>query len=435
MAKKASGEEEKTLWEKLHYPKCVENGCWAQISRPRPKGPLMLKLKEVDANLSRRIKDDGVMSFHLTGCTGHYGIPAPGQAVAEAMAAQAKDARAGGGSEAAKAAAFFFHLGDMIYKDPDKENPEREDMQKLFNEQFYTTYKDYPREIFAIPGNHDGKTKDKDGKSAIDHFMMNFCTLNRHISNDNLNSSERKTMIQPYPYWLFRTPLAYFVGLYTNDVNAGQLDDPESNETPQFNWLVETLKEIRKEDSGRAIFLAIHYPPFSGASNFPERGNPNLGPTKHTRVLKPLAKILQEAFEASNLHPDAVFSAHAHHYQRLTYCCDDGREIPYLIVGSGGHTPVEALSERCDGSVGTPPTRPQFPLLSVAPPGFAFPDGESAKMAEFNDKEHGFLRMTLDLKRRVLLGEYFVAYSAASGSIRPALRDNFTLDLKRHRIS
>ena len=151
MAKKASGEEEKTLWEKLHYPKCVENGCWAQISRPRPKGPLMLKLKEVDANLSRRIKDDGVMSFHLTGCTGHYGIPAPGQAVAEAMAAQAKDARAGGGSEAAKAVAFFFHLGDMIYKDPDKENPEREDMQKLFNEQFYTTYKDYPQRNLRHP--------------------------------------------------------------------------------------------------------------------------------------------------------------------------------------------------------------------------------------------------------------------------------------------
>jgi hypothetical protein len=71
----------------------------------------------------------------------------------------------------------------------------------------------------------------------------------------------------------------------------------------------------------------------------------------------------------------------------------------------------------------------------VAPPGFAFPDGESARMAAFNDQEHGFLRMTLDLKRRVLLGEYFVAYSAASGSIRPALRDSFTLDLKRHRIS
>jgi acid phosphatase type 7 len=436
MAKKASGEEEKTLCEKLHYPKCVENGCWAPISSPQPKGPLMLKLEDVDAKLSRRIKDDGVMSFHLTGCTGHYSIPTPRRAVAEAMAAQVKGVRAGGGSKGAKAAAFFFHLGDIIYKDPNRKNPEREDMQKLFNEQFYATYKDYPGEIFAIPGNHDGKIKDKDGKSAIDHFMMNFCASGRRVSKDDLSSSKRKTMIQPYPYWLFRTPLAHFVCLYTNDVNGGQLDDPESNETPQFNWLVETLKKIRKKDNGRAVFLAIHYPPFSGTSNFPERGNPNLGPTTHTRMLKPLAKILQEAFDASKLYPDAVFSAHAHHYQRLTYRCADGREIPYLIVGSGGHWPVESLAERCDGSVGTSPTRRRSPLLSVAPPGFAFPDGESAQMVEFNDKEHGFLRVTLDLKRRVLLGEYFAAYnSAARRSIRPALRDSFRLNLKKHRIS
>jgi hypothetical protein len=66
MTKKASGGDEKTLCENLHYPKCVENGRWAQIPRRQPKGPLMLKLKEVDAKLSSRIKDDGVMSFHLT---------------------------------------------------------------------------------------------------------------------------------------------------------------------------------------------------------------------------------------------------------------------------------------------------------------------------------------------------------------------------------
>ena len=190
---------------------------------------------------------------------------------------------------------------------------------------------------------------------------------------------------------------------------------------------------IRKEDDDRAVLLAIHYPPFSGGSNFPERGNPNLGPTTHTRVLMPLAKILQEAFDASKLHPDAVFSAHAHLYQRLTYFCADGREIPFLIVGSGGHAPAEALAERCDGSFSAPP---QLPVLSVAPPGFAFPDGESAQMVAYNDKEHGFMRMTLDLKRRTLIGEYIAAYSAASGSTAvPALRDSFTLDLSKHRVS
>jgi hypothetical protein len=136
MAKKTSGEEKKTVVEKLNFPKCVENGCWALTPVPPPEGPLMLKLKDVDADLSSGIKDAEVMSFHVTGCTGHYGNDVPGQAVADAMAAQAEDARVGGGSGAAKKAAFLFHLGDIIYKDEDKKNPEREDMQKLFNEQF-----------------------------------------------------------------------------------------------------------------------------------------------------------------------------------------------------------------------------------------------------------------------------------------------------------
>ena len=76
------------------------------IPVPPPEGPLMLKLKDVDADLSSRIKDDKVMSFHLTGCTGNDGNGVPGRAVAEAMAVQAEDGRAGGGSEAAKAADF-----------------------------------------------------------------------------------------------------------------------------------------------------------------------------------------------------------------------------------------------------------------------------------------------------------------------------------------
>ena len=91
MAKKISGEEKQSVVEKLNFPKCVESGCWAPIRVPPPKGPLMLKLKDVDADLSSRIKDDEVMSFHLTGCTGHYGNDVTGRAVAEAMARQAED--------------------------------------------------------------------------------------------------------------------------------------------------------------------------------------------------------------------------------------------------------------------------------------------------------------------------------------------------------
>ena len=107
-------------------------------------------------------------------------------------------------------------------------------------------------------------------------------------------------MIQPYPYWLFETPVCYFVGLYTNDINGGQLDNPMETKSPQYRWLIDTLQGIKAAANGKAVFLALHYPPYSGAANFAERGNPNLGPTPRRAppagTLLPLGNILQQAF-------------------------------------------------------------------------------------------------------------------------------------------
>ena len=215
-------------------------------------------------------------------------------------------------------ASFFFHLGDIVYKDEDKTDLQRADQQKLYNEHFYTPYAGYPRNIFAIAGNHDGKDCTHEEKSAVRHFLKNFCDCQRSISPDN-KTTRRATMAQPYPYWFLRTPLAYIVGLYANDINGGQLDDPQSDDTPQYDWLMTTLKSIRKDGDGRFVFVAVHYPPYSAASNFLQRGDPNLGPTPRPRRLEPLGMILQRAYSQSKQYPDAVFSAHAHHYQRITY--------------------------------------------------------------------------------------------------------------------
>ena len=47
--------------------------------------------------------------------------------------------------------------------------------------------------------------------------------------------------------------------------------------------------------------------------------------------------ILHRAFHVTQQYPDAVISAHAHLYQRITYTLGGGRQIPYIIAGSGGH--------------------------------------------------------------------------------------------------
>ena len=248
-------------------------------------------------------------------------------------------------------------------------------------------------------------------KSAIHHFQKNFCGLDDGDPPDN-RSSSRPPMAQPYPYWLLQTPLAYFVGLYTNVNNAGQLDNPEEDGQPQFDWLVQTLADIKQNFAdGKAVFLAVHYPPYSAAANFLERGDPNLGPTSRPpgKTLEPLGILLQRAFRHSGQYPDAVLSAHAHHYQRLTYTHADGRQIPYLIVGGGGHIPVETLSKPCAkgldaGSLGAGPQ-------AVFPPGLTLPVGDRVELTTFNDKDFGFLRITLNRGGRKLTGEYFAAFS------------------------
>jgi hypothetical protein len=391
----------------------------------------MLRLKDVDESESQAVKDRGVMTFHLAGCTGHFQDHAPENAVAQAMSKQLADPRCYGGLEKAVPASFFFHLGDIVYKDEDKTDLERADQQKLYNEHFYAPYAGYARNIFAIGGNHDGKDSKHPEKSAIQHFLKNFCDSKRTISPDN-RTSGRSTMVQPYLYWFLRTPVAYIVGLFANDINGGQLDDPQSHGSPQYDWLVSTLKAIRKEDDNRAVLLTVHYPPYSAAANFAQRGDPNLGPTPRPHPLKPLGMILQQAFKDSKQYPDAVFSAHAHSYQRITYTYADGRQIPFLVAGCGGHSPIESLSHDCDKNEGSPKT---LPADVVLPPGLTIPAGDRAQLMACNDRDFGFLRVTVNVKKRTLTGEFFAAFSEIHDPAGlPALADSFTLDMKAHSL-
>jgi hypothetical protein len=72
----------------LDLPKCVELGVWVPIPRMPPPGPLQLRLKDVDPDESAAVKRRGVLTFHLTGCTGHFGYPVPQAKVAKATARQ-----------------------------------------------------------------------------------------------------------------------------------------------------------------------------------------------------------------------------------------------------------------------------------------------------------------------------------------------------------
>jgi hypothetical protein len=432
-------------WPTADLPDCVELGEWTKIPTS-PPASLRLKLKEAEQSESQAIKQRGLMTFHTVGCTGCHADQQATARVAAAMAVQVAHPHRFGGTPAAVPPSFLYHLGDVVYK-KDKDTageqsppppPEKHhDFARLYDIQFYAPYAAYAPPIFAVAGNHDGKDREPDGpprKSAIHHFLKNFCGLNDGDPPDN-QSTSRPPMAQPYPYWLLQTPLAYFVGLYTNVNNAGQLDDPQADGRPQYNWLVQTLTEIKEAADDRAVLVMVHYPPYSAAVNFLERGDPNRGPTPRPegKTLEPLAVLLRRAFRVSGQYPDAVFSAHAHHYQRLTYTHADGRQVPYLIAGGGGHAPVEKLSRPCAKDQAAEPSEDR-PAV-VYPPGVEPPAGDRVELAAFNDEDFGFLRVTLDGGKRRLTGEHFAAFnSSASPRALPALDDSFTLDLRTHTL-
>ncbi len=140
--------------------------------------------------------------------------------------------------------------------------------------------------------------------------------------------------------------------------------------------------------------------------------------------------LLQEAFHESGQYPDAVFSAHAHHYQHLTYHQAGGRQIPCLIVGGGGNAPIEPIAATCGGQHGD---APMTPCTIVLPTKMTLPTRDRAQLVAYNSVDFGFLRVTLDGK--TLTGEHFAAYSEARDPARlPVLDDFFTLDLSKHTV-
>lgn len=110
---------------------------------------------------------------------------------------------------------------------------------------------------------------------------------------------------------------------------------------------------------------------------------------------------LQQAFKDSGQRPDAIFSAHAHLFERVNYKFANKAEMPCLIAGCGGHSPLEELFKACDGTK----QDAQKPPFDVVKPGsFQFPAGDSAKVEYYDDGDKGahfgYLKVTLDATKR-----------------------------------
>ena len=124
------------------------------------------------------------------------------------------------------------------------------------------------------------------------------CIRDRQLT-DEARDASRYAMTQPNPYWTLETPLATFVGLYTNLPEGGMLD------IDQRRWLV---SELKSAPADKPLILAMHHFVYSVPRS---RTAPRSARTY-------LAQVLAGAEEESGRFPDAVFSAHAMNYQRFT---------------------------------------------------------------------------------------------------------------------
>jgi hypothetical protein len=130
----------------------------------------------------------------------------------------------------------------------------------------------------------------------------------------------------------------------------------------QVAWLV---GELQAAPAGATLILAMHQPVYS--ADVVHGSNLELG------------ELLEGCFAAAGRTPDAVFTGHAHNYQRFAARRGNGRATPYLVAGSGGFHERHAVGS------------------GVRDLPASFPGLDGVTLEAFQCREHGF--MTVSARR------------------------------------
>ncbi len=318
-------------------------------------------------------QDSGVLVFHSVGDTGGIHGDEVEKAIGGAMDHQISAAKAA----QQPAPGFHFNLGDVVYFNGESQ---------LYTSQFYEPYQDYHAAIFAIAGNHDGDTHTRPGdpvdtEPSLFGFMRNFCDTTSHYE-----SPYRPTMTQPYVYWTLETPFATIVGLYSNV--DGSLDARGTSEQQQ--WFQNQVAGAAPE---KALIVAVHHPPYSldtTHGGYPE-----------------IEIAIDRMIQATDRIPTAVLSGHVHSYQRFERTLGS-RKVPYFVAGAGGYANRPGLMHHIEKTTAGKSLHKGFQTTH--------PD---LKLMHYNDKEPGFLRLTVDSKKKTLTADYFLVPFAGAPATAP----------------
>jgi acid phosphatase type 7 len=326
------------------------------------------------------IAQAGRMVFHAVGDSGGIMSPFPQQNVARQMESDFQLA-----DESAHPA-FFYHLGDVVY---------------FFGEsvqyypQFYEAYGGYPAPIFAIPGNHDGDLSPQmqsQSVPSLQAFVNNFCQRIPYHTAD-AQDAPRMAMTQPNVYWTLTTPVATFIGLYTNVPDGGQMDDN------QIAWL---HSELASAPANKLLILSMHHPIYSAE-------------TFHSGSAY-LHSVLETAVSQSGRYPDIVFTAHVHNYQRFTRSWN-GRSVPFIVAGAGGYHNLHTMD----------------PSVKGQPTPITMPGPDTLTLDKFCDDQWGYLRV--EASADTLTADYFAVQGAGNPAGATTTHiDSFTVSTKDHSV-
>ena len=287
---------------------------------PAPRGGLepVLTLAEVwGAQLGPQkaaaIEKAGQIVFHSVGDTGSVIGPPTESLVADAAQADLAS------SPANAVPAFFFHLGDWVYSFGEA---------RYYYDQFYAPWRVYQGPMLGVAGNHDGVVYRGDAAPTLDAWLRNFAAPEPAMTPE-AGGLIRTAMVQPGVFYTFDAP---FVALYSNVLEDPGVISTEGGARPSLNdtqlaFLETALARCRTERFAGAVVIAVHHPPYTGGST--HGGSPRM-----------LADM-DAAAEKAGFWPHAVFSGHAHNYQRFTRTLDPGTagatNIVYMVAGNGGH--------------------------------------------------------------------------------------------------
>jgi hypothetical protein len=342
------------------------------------------------------IQAAGQIVFHCAGDTGATAGPKTENEVVDKLLADFT------GEAPAAVPQFFYNLGDIVYSFGE---------HKYYFDQFYDAYRDYPRPIFAIPGNHDGIVLPPPAGSGLASaslaaFLANFCAPAFAHSPDAVGIS-RTTMIQPGVYFTLQAPLVRILGIYSNilenpgvisttpDPTTGKPTFPQLTDV-QLTYLTAALTRIKTEKFAGAVLIAVHHPPYCFGT--------------HSASLTMLKEI-DACCSAVGIWPHAILSGHSHNYQRYTRAIGN-RQIPFLVIGNGGHG-LTALNS--GQTIRTPQSMPVF----------AQPEAnDTVTFESYDDKNYGYTRILVNAAQ--LRIEY---HPASDGATTKTPDDSVTIDL------